>query len=117
MARKDVTKINTNNNTRMISGAIETGTTKRGQQSTASAEEQAQRQKTMKTQGRKGCKSMRFNMAWTPDNYEFINLVSSATGSTMTGVVNKIVEKYRLEHEDALDAVEKSRKALEKLDL
>jgi hypothetical protein len=117
MAKRDMNEINTRSSAFVIPDLIETGNAKRGQQGTAGIEEQKRRQREMKTQGRKGCKSMRFNMAWTPDNYEFIRLVSSATGSTMTGVVNKIVEKYRLEHEDALEAVEKSKKALEKLEL
>lgn len=64
-------------------------------QAEASADEKQQRAAQLKTQGRKGCKMERMNMAFTPDNYEFIAVVSKVTGKTMTAFVNSIIAEYR----------------------
>lgn len=71
---------------------------KNGQQKTASPEEIAERMATLRTQGRKGCRAVRINMAFTPENHEFIKRVARASGQTMTEFTNRIVEIYRREH-------------------
>ena len=70
---------------------------KNGQQDTASAEEQAWRMASLKTQGRKGCKAPRINLAFTPENHEFIRVFARATGRTMTETVNDIIENFKSE--------------------
>lgn len=71
-----------------------------GQQSTAPAEEQAARKAAMRTQGRKGCKATRINMAFTPENYQFVKICSRAAGMSITEFSNAIIESYRNEHQD-----------------
>lgn len=67
-------------------------------QSDPTKEEVKKRQSEMKTQGRKGCAQKRINMAFTPENYEFIRVMSKVTGKTMTQFANLIMSAYRKEH-------------------
>ena len=85
---------------------------KNGQQGTAGSDEQLQRAEEMRTSGRKGCKSPRINMAFTPSNYEFVRIISRIRGETLTKYTNWIIEQYRLEHpsvyEDALKLIQQT---------
>lgn len=83
-----------------VFGAVEQATSARGQQGTASPQEAAERASNLKTQGRKGCKATRINMAFTPENHEFIKIMASITGQTMTEFTNLVIERYREEHPD-----------------
>ena len=93
---KDFTKINTGR----VYSAIETTTSRRGQQGEASPQEAAERASNLKTQGRKGCKATRINMAFTPENHEYIKIMAKVTGKTMTEFANLAIERYRTEHQD-----------------
>lgn len=85
-------------NTGRVYGAIEQATSRKGQQGTASPQEAAERAAQLKTQGRKGCKAIRINMGFTPENHEFIKVMATISGKTMTEFANLIVERYRNEH-------------------
>lgn len=85
-------------NTGRVYGAIEQATSRKGQQGTASPQEAAERAAQLKTQGRKGCKAIRINMAFAPENHEFIKVMATISGKTMTEFANLIVERYRNEH-------------------
>jgi len=85
-------------NTGRVYGAIEQATSRKGQQGTASPQEAQERAAQLKTQGRKGCKAIRINMAFTPENHEFIKVMATISGKTMTEFANLIVERYRNEH-------------------
>ena len=85
-------------NTGRVYGAIEQATSRKGQQGTASPQEAAERAAQLETQGRKGCKAIRINMAFTPENHEFIKVMATISGKTMTEFANLIVERYRNEH-------------------
>lgn len=93
-SKKDFAGVNTGR----VYGAIEQATSNRGQQGTASPQEAAERAAQLKTQGRKGCKATRINMAFTPENHEFIKVMARLTGKTMTEFANLVVERYRTEH-------------------
>lgn len=93
-SKKDFTGINTSK----VYQNIETATSRKGQQGSASPGEAAERAEALKTQGRKGCKATRINMAFTPDNHEFIKIMSKITGQTMTEFANFCIERYRSEH-------------------
>ena len=92
--KKDFSTINTEK----VFNSIETATSRKGQQGTASPEEAAQRAAQLRTQGRKGCKAVRINMAFTPENYDFVKIAARATGQTMTKFANQIIEQYRADH-------------------
>ena len=85
-------------NTGRVYGAIETATSKKGQQGSASPQEAAERASSLKTQGRKGCKATRINMAFTPENHQFIKTMARISGQTMTEFTNLVIERYRTEH-------------------
>ena len=86
-----------------VAETIEKATSKKKQQGTASREEQQERKETLRTQGRKGCKLSRINLAFTPDNHQFIKIMAKATGKTMTEVTNNIIAAYRKEHPEFLE--------------
>ncbi len=73
----------------------------KGTQKEADEAERNARMHGMNTQGRKGCAAKRINLAFTPDNHDFITFVSHYKGITLTRLVNDIIEQYRIEHEDA----------------
>lgn len=90
-------------NTGKLYGNIEQATAPKGQQGTASQEEQRARASALATQGRKGCQAVRINMAFTPENYEFIKILAKASGRTMTAFVNLIIQAYRNEHPELME--------------
>ncbi len=102
-AKKDFTAINTDRadsgeGAGKVFATIEQSSSRKGQQGEASPEEAAERASELRTQGRKGCKAVRINMAFTPENYQFIQIVSRVYGKTMTGFANQVIERYRKEH-------------------
>jgi hypothetical protein len=99
MAKKDFSNISTGR----VFGAIEQATSEKGQQGTASPQEAQERMEQLKTQGRKGCKAIRINMAFTPSNHEFIKVLARATGRTMTDFTNLVIEAYRNEHPELME--------------
>ena len=98
-AKKDFTGINTGR----VYEEIEQATARRGQQGTASPQEQLARAEELRTHGRKGCKAVRINMAFTPSNYNFIKVMARATGRTMTEFANLIIAAYRNEHPEFME--------------
>ena len=93
-AKKDFSGINTGR----VYSALEQATSEKGHQGTASPQEAAERKADLRTQGRKGCKATRINMAFTPENHEFIKVMAAITGKTMTEFANLVIERYRTEH-------------------
>ena len=94
MAKKDFSGVNTGR----VYNTIEQATTRKGQQGKASPQEQAERAEQLRTQGRKGCKSVRINMAFTLSNYDYIRVMARVTGTSMTQFTNLILSQYREEH-------------------
>ena len=101
MAKKDFSSVGSATSGK-IGAQLEQAMSRKGQQGTASPEEAHERKEKLTTQGRKGVKAQRINMAFTPTNHEFIKFVARATNKTMTETVNNIVEVYRNEHPDLL---------------
>lgn len=97
MAVKDYSTIKKN---RQVETSIEQSTSRKGQQGTASESEKKERANALKTQGRKGCKATRINMAFTPDNMEFVKVMARVNGQNMTEFTNFVIEAYRNEHPD-----------------
>lgn len=90
-------------NTGRVYSSIEQATSKRGQQGKASPQEAAERRESLSTQGRKGCKTTRINMAFTDSNHEFIKVMAKATGRTMTEFTNIVIAAYRNEHPEMME--------------
>lgn len=103
MAKKNFESISTQRagnqvDTGAVYDAIERGKDRYKQQGTASPEERAERLEDMRTQGRKGCKSTRINMAISPTNYEYVKVMAGVTGRSITKTVNEIIAQHRQDH-------------------
>lgn len=95
-----------------VQDEISKATSEKGHQATAGPDERAHRLATLRTQGRKGCKSHRINMVFSPANYEFIQVMAMAAGTTMTRIVNKALDTYREEQATTFKAAKKFRAKL-----
>ena len=93
--KKDFAGINTGSRVQI---SIEQATSKRGQQTTASPQEVSERREQLQTQGRKGAKAIRINMAFSESNHQFIKVMARISGQTMTEFTNFVIEQYRTEH-------------------
>lgn len=58
------------------------------------------------TQGRKGEKLKRINIAFDDENYEYVRLESRRRGHSITKFVNDILEQYRLSDEGRISDAE-----------
>ena len=105
---KDFSKINVPNRTgKTVFDAIQQGTHTKGQQTIPSAEEAQERMSNMKTQGRKGLKAVRINMAFSPANHAFIKVMARATGQTMTGALNSMLDTLREANPQIMEEAQK----------
>ncbi|MBB2184771.1 hypothetical protein H0486_18100 [Lachnospiraceae bacterium MD1] len=69
-------------------------------------------QQVQQTQGKKGFKMQRINMAFTPDNIDFIRIMAKIKGQTMTQFVNSILDQEREAKEEVY---QEAKKLIEKL--
>ena len=99
MARKSdkTSAFNSIDNSKVYAAVSRAQNTK-GKHIEASQAEQEQRKAELRTQGKKGCKAVRINMAFTPDNHEFIKVLARISGKSMTEFTNYVIEQYRTEH-------------------
>lgn len=67
---------------------------------------------SLRTGGRKGLKLSRINMAFTPENYDYIKTMSIVSGQNLTEFVNKIIKQHREEHGDLYQQAVKFRNSL-----
>ncbi len=79
------------------------GASQKGQQQLVTPLEKAERETQGRTQGRKGCKSSRINMAFWTENYHFVKTMARISGQTMTEYVNRILDEYRKEHSETYE--------------
>lgn len=96
---KDFKDIKTND----VYSTLSIGNSRQGQQPEVTEEERAARLANMQTQGRKGCKSPRVNLALTPDNHKFVKTMARASGHTMTQFINLVLAAYQREHPEILE--------------
>ena len=100
MATKKFETINTGRLNAAIAAATdeEANTAATREKKFTPPEQAAERLNSLQTRGAKGCKAVRINMAFTPDNHEFIAVMAKITGHTMTEFTNIIIKQYREEH-------------------
>lgn len=94
MAQKNFTQVNN-----VIAAAtVEQGKRKPRKEYT---EQEAQEiAETMHTTGKKGVKLPRINLAFSPSNYQYIEIMSRVRGENLTQFVNKIIQEHREQHGD-----------------
>lgn len=61
----------------------------------ATETEKTERKASMKTQGKKGCYACRINMAFTPDNHDYIRTMAKVNGQSTSEFVNAILDDIR----------------------
>ena len=67
-------------------------------------EQEAQdEQKAQLTQGRKGQKLQRINMAFQPDNLDYLQTISRIEGVSMTDYVNRLLQRDRITRADIVE--------------
>lgn len=66
---------------------------RRSRSEAPSAEEIAQAREQGKTQGRKGVKAIRINMAFSPEVHEYIRTMARVRGESVTAFTNYIFEQ------------------------
>ena len=66
-----------------------------------------------RSSGRKGVKMPRINMAFTPENYEYIRIMSRVRGENLTEFLNVLVKKSMEENREVYEAAIKFRNSIE----
>ena len=68
----------------------------------------------MKTAGRKGLKLQRLNIAFAPEKYEYLRLMSAMTGMSYSEFINEVLETHKRQHEATyIEALQLKNKILE----
>jgi hypothetical protein len=121
MAKKDFTQVNTGRVYDAIAEVTQEAQEvqdtqqkrqKRKELKTYTEDETQEILETMQTSGRKGCKLPRVNMAFSPANYEYINIMARVRGEGMTAFVNHIVDEHRAAHQDIYEKAIEFRNSL-----
>ena len=60
-----------------------------------------------RTQGRKGEKLPRINMAFSPENLEFLRIMAGISGQSMTRYLNTLIDRERSQNALAFEAARK----------
>lgn len=81
-------------------------------QKTPTEQEIQKAQAEQQTQGKKGYKMQRINMAFTPDNIEYIRAISKLKGLTMTQYINSLVDSDRLKNAQISEQLKELLKSL-----
>lgn len=100
-----------------VARSIEQATGEKATQAAASSQEIKERQSKLRTQGRKGAKAIRINMAFTPDNYQFLQLYAGATGKSLTEACNEMLEFSRKDQKFKTAVQEKLTELMQQLKL
>lgn len=102
MAKKDFSKVDTTPVYESIAEATQEAPKKKSRKEYSGAEAEALKSK-MQTQGRKGARMKRINMAFTPENHEYLAAMSRVQGESITVFLNGIIEDHRAAHADIYD--------------
>lgn len=122
MAKKDFSEVNTGRVYDTIAAAtaepeqeaqeVQETTKKYKPRKEYTAQEKLDFMQEMRTSGRKGVKLPRINLAFAPDVYEYIQIMSRVRGESMTDFVNIALRQHIEEHRDLYDKAIKFRNSL-----
>lgn len=111
MAKKDFSTANTGR----VYTTIEEATLEQDQRKprkTYTKEETEAAINALHTSGMKGVKLPRINLAFTKDNYEYIETMSRVRGESLTAFTNFIIAQHREAHKDLYDRAIEFRNSL-----
>jgi hypothetical protein len=106
MAKKDFTQVDNV----IAQATVEQG--KRKPRKEYTEQEAAEIAETMHTTGKKGVKLPRINLAFSPSNYEYIQIMSRVRGENLTQFINKIIAEHKEQH---MDIYEKAQEFIDSL--
>lgn len=114
MAKKDFSTADTSSIYGTIAEATATDQEqgKHKQRREYTAEERRQFMEEMRTSGRKGLKMERINMAFQPQIFQYIAVMSRVTGMSKTGFVNFVLKQHMEEHGDLYEKAQEFRESL-----
>lgn len=95
MSKKDFTQVNTNAVYSAIAEATQSGQKER---KTYTQEEAAAYISEGKTKGRKGVKMPRINLAVTPECFDYVRIMSKATGQTYQEFMQEVIKQHMESH-------------------
>ena len=67
---------------------------------------------SFKTNGRKGLHLKRINLAFSPENYDYITTMARVRGENLTQFVNKIISEHKADHHEIYDKAVEFRNSL-----
>ncbi len=118
MAKKDFTQVNTGR----VYETIEEATAETQEEIITPRTHRARKEYTpqealeflqeMKTAGRKGVKLPRINLAFAPDTYEYVQIMSRVRGESLTAFVNLALREHMREHADIYEKAIEFRNSL-----
>lgn len=76
-------------------------------QDTQQEQEKLYTQEVQNTQGRKGAKLPRINMAFSPSNLEYLRVMAGIRGVSITKYVNALIERDREQNGETFAAAKK----------
>ena len=106
--KKNFDELKNANQAAVLNAAVK-ATKRTGSQTPATEEEAEARKALMQTRGRKGVHLPRINMAFTPENHEYIKTMALITGQTMTEFLNDIITEYRAQYDENYGEIAKMR--------
>lgn len=121
MAKKDFSNVNTGAVYNAIAAATaepepaqetQEAAPARKSRKTYTEQEAQEALRALKTSGKKGLKLPRINLAFTPDNYEYIQIMSRVRGESMTEFVNIALRQHMEEHRDLYERAIEFRNSL-----
>lgn len=119
MAKKDFSQINTGRVYDTIAAATaepaqEQKTQKKKKPRKSYTEQEKQEiLESLQTAGRKGCKLPRINLAFSPQLYEYVSIMSRVRGETLTRFVNLALQEHMNNHRDIYEKAMEFRRALD----
>ena len=106
--KKNFDELKNANESAMLNAAVK-ATRGTGKQTPATEEEAEARKAIMQTRGRKGVHLPRINLAFSPENHEYIKTMALITGQTMTEFLNNIITEYRVQYDENYGEIAKMR--------
>lgn len=124
MAKKDFSRVNTGRVYDTIAAAtaepeetqevaeVQKESVGRKPRRTYNEQEAAEALRALRTSGKKGLKLPRINLAFAPDTYEYVQIMSRVRGETMTDFVNIALRQHMEEHRDVYNKAIEFRNSL-----
>lgn len=110
MAKKDFSSMNIDRVYGSIADA--TADADKKERRTYTDKEAAEAMAALKTSGRKGVKLPRINLAFTPDNYDYIKTMSQVRGESLTEFVNHLIALNAQENKEVYEKAKAFKKSL-----